>query len=112
MKIWFTLTGTNHYHGQAFLKKGMKIRLEKEPDNRHDREAIKVLMDGVGLIGYVANSPWTVIGESYSAGRLYDKMGDTARGKVKLITDRGVLCTLKQEKPAQEAQLGEDAGEG
>ena len=70
----YTLTGTNHYHGQDFLKKGMWIRLEKEPDNRHDREAIKVLMDGIGHIGYVANSPWTVIGESFSAGRLYDKI--------------------------------------
>ena len=99
MKIWFTLTGTNHYHGHDFLKKGTKLRLEKEPDNRHDREAIRVLMDGVGHIGYVANSVWTVIGESWSAGRLYDKIGQTARGKVKLITDRGILCTLKTEDP-------------
>ena len=98
MKIWFTITGTNHYHGQDFLEKGMKVRLEKEPDNKHDHEAIKVLLDGVGHIGYVANSPYTVIGESYSAGRLYDKIGDTAKGKVKLITDRGILCTLKQKK--------------
>ena len=95
MKIWFTLTGTNHYYGSDFLEKGMKIRLEKEPDNRHDHEAIKVLLDGVGHIGYVANSPYTVIGESFSAGRLYDKIGDTAKAKVKLITDRGILCTLK-----------------
>ena len=99
MKIWFTLTGTNHYCGSDFLEKGMKIRLEKEPDNKHDHEAIKVLLDGVGHIGYVANSPWTVIGESYSAGRLYDKIGDTAKGKVRLITDRGILCTLKQKTP-------------
>ena len=98
MKIWFTLTGTNHYYGSEFLEKGMKIRLEKEPDNKHDREAIKVLLDGVGHIGYVANSPWTVIGESWSAGRLYDKIGDTAKGKVRLVTGRGVLCTLKQKK--------------
>ena len=42
MKIWFTLTGTNHYYGHDFLEKGMKIRLEKEPDNRHDHEAIRV----------------------------------------------------------------------
>ena len=98
MKIWFTITGTNHYYGSDFLEKGMKVRLEKEPDNKHNREAIKVLLDGVGLIGYVANSPWTVIGESFSAGRLYDKIGDTAKGKVKLITDRGVLCVLKQKK--------------
>ena len=98
MKIWFTLTGTNHYLGTDFLEKGMKIRLEKEPDNKYDKEAIKVLLDGVGHIGYVANSPWTVLGESYSAGRLYDRIGDTARGKVRLITARGVLCTLKKDK--------------
>ena len=98
MKIWFTIAGTRHYHGKDFLEKGMKVRLEKEPDNKYDREAIRVLCDGVGHIGYVANSPYTVIGESYSAGRLYDKIGDTAKGKVKLITDRGILCTLKQKK--------------
>lgn len=33
---------------------------------------------------YVANSSYTVIGESMSAGRLYDKIGDTAY--VMLIT--------------------------
>ena len=99
MKIWFTLTGTNHYYGHDFLKEGTKIRLEKEPDNRVDREAIRVLIDGIGHIGYVANSPWTVIGESYSAGRLYDRIGDTAKGKVRLVTERGVLCTLKQKEP-------------
>ena len=98
MKIWFTLTGTNHYCGHDFLEKGMKIRLEKEPDNKVDKEAIKVLLDGVGHIGYVANSPWTVIGDSFSAGRLYDKIGDTAKGKVRFITDRGILCTLKEKK--------------
>jgi hypothetical protein len=30
-RIFFTLTGTNHYYGTDFLKKGMKIRLKKEP---------------------------------------------------------------------------------
>lgn len=98
MKIWFTLTGTNHYLGNDFLEKGMKVRLEKEPDNKHDREAIKVMMKGLGHIGYVANSPYTVVGESYSAGRLYDKIGDTAKGKVFMVMDRGVLCWLDTEK--------------
>ena len=100
MKIWFTLTGTNHYLGKDFLEKGMKVRLEKEPDNKYDREAIKVMMKGLGHIGYVANGPYTVIGESYSAGRLYDKIGDTAKGKVFLVTDKGVLCWLNAEKNA------------
>ena len=102
MKIWFTLTGSNHYYGHDFLEKGMKIRLEKEPDNKHDREAIKVLLDGIGHIGYVANSPWTVIGESYSAGRLYDKIGDTADGTILYVLDSGVLCFM--ELPEAEAK--------
>ena len=105
MKIWFTITGTGFRYGQDFLEKGMKVRLEKEPDNEYDREAIKVTMKGLGQIGYVANSPKTVIGESYSAGRLYDKIGDTAKGKVFMVMEKGVLCYTEvegQEKLVQQ----------
>ena len=62
-KIYFTLTGINHYFGKEFLKKGTKIRLEKELDNEYDKEAIKVTYEGLGKIGYVANSSYTVLGE-------------------------------------------------
>ena len=70
-KIYFTLTGTCFYFGQEFLEAGMEVTLKKEPDNKHDKEAILVTMPGLGKIGYVANSPKTVLGESMSAGRLY-----------------------------------------
>lgn len=40
-------------------------------DNEADKEAIRVEMEGLGLIGYVASSPYTVQGESMSAGRIY-----------------------------------------
>jgi hypothetical protein len=73
----------------------MKVRLVKEPDNEYDREAIRVELEGLGKVGYVANSPYTVMGESYSAGRLYDSIGDTAEGKVKYVLPKGVLCCLK-----------------
>ena len=105
MKIWFTITGTGYRYGQDFLEKGMKVRMEKEPDNEYDREAIKVMMKGLGHIGYVANSPKTVVGESWSAGRLYDKIGDTAKGKVFMVMDKGVLCWTEvegQKNPEQE----------
>lgn len=81
-EIYFTIAGMNHHHGQDFLEPKMKVKLVKEPDNEYDKEAIKVEMPGIGHIGYVANSPYTVVGESYSAGRLYDKIGDTAKGTV------------------------------
>ena len=55
-KIFITLTGTRHYFGSEFLEKDMKLTLKKEPDNEYDREAIKILCEGIGKIGYVANS--------------------------------------------------------
>lgn len=93
-KVFITLTGTKYYYGNDFLKKGMKIRLEKEPDNEYDKEAIKVTCEGLGKIGYVANSSYTVMGESMSAGRVYDKIGDTAYAKVVLMTAAGTLCKI------------------
>ncbi len=94
MKIFFTLTGTKHYFGDEFLEKGMKLELEKELDNEYDKEAIVVKVEGLGKVGYVANSPYTVIGESMSAGRVYDKIGDTAVGEVMFVTTQGVLCKV------------------
>ena len=38
-KIYFTLTGTKYYHGNEFLKPGMKLRLKKKQDNTFDKEA-------------------------------------------------------------------------
>lgn len=93
-KIYFTITGTCYYHGQEFMKPDMKVQLVKEPDNEYDKEAIEVKLEGLGSVGHVANSPKTVIGESYSAGRIYDKIGDEATGTVLYVLPRGVLCTL------------------
>ena len=93
-KIYFTIAGTVFYHGKDFFEKDMKVTLVKEPDNPYDKEAILVNVEGLGAVGHVANSPHTVVGESYSAGRLYDKIGDTAEGKVLYNVDSGVLCCL------------------
>ena len=98
-KIYFTIAGTNHHYGQEFFEPNMTVKLIKEPDNAFDKEAIKIEMDGLGLVGYVANSPYTVAGESYSAGRLYDKIGDTAQGTVLYMLPKGVLCYVNDESP-------------
>ena len=95
-KTYFTLTGTKHYYCTDFLEKGMKITLEKEPDNEYDKEAIQVKMKGMGKIGYVANSPYTIIGDSMSAGRIYDRIDDKAKAKVVMVTSSGVLCKLSK----------------
>ena len=93
-ELYFTKAGCSHYFGSDFMEKGMKVKLEKEPDNEYDKEAILVKMKGLGKIGYVANSPFTVKGESMSAGRLYDKISDKAKGKVVFILDDGIVCNI------------------
>ena len=93
-EIYFTITGCNHYYGNEFMEKGMKVKLVKEPDNVHDKEAIQVQIKGLGTCGYVANSPYTVKGESMSAGRLYDKIGDEAKGKIVFVIDGGAICRI------------------
>lgn len=97
-KVYFTIAGTNHHFGQEFFEPKMEVKLIKEPDNEYDKEAIRVELEGLGLVGYVANSPYTVQGESMSAGRLYDRMGETATGVVKYVLPQGVLCELLEEQ--------------
>ena len=97
-KIYFTITGTKYRYGHDFMKPGMKVKLEKEPENEHDSEAIRVTMKGLGQVGYVANSTFTVKGESWSAGRIYDRIGKKAAGTVMLVLEDGVICKLGKEK--------------
>lgn len=93
-KKYFTLCGCNHYFGNDFMKKGMKVKLKKEPKNEYDAEAIMVKMKGIGKVGYVANSAYTVQGDTMSAGRLYDKIGKKAKAKIVYVIPGGAICKL------------------
>lgn len=61
---------------------------------------------------YVTDSPFTVMGESMSAGRLYDKIGDKAKGKVVFAADGGVVCRIintdKEQNPVIEKEQNSD----
>lgn len=96
---YITITGLEHYYGDEFIESGMTVKLIKDPENEHDSEAIKVEMDGLGKIGYVANSPYTVQGESFSAGRIYDRIGDETTATVKYVLPRGILCEVVGLRP-------------
>lgn len=100
--VYFTITGMDHYYGSNIFEPGTKVKLVKDPDNKHDREAIKVVLPGLDKIGYVANSVYTVLGESYSAGRLYDKIAYEVWGTVLYKLDRGIVCTLDRESVKKE----------
>lgn len=96
-RVYITIAGANHHHGLDLFEKDMTVRLVKEPDNEYDREAIRVELKGLGCVGYVANSPYTVLGESMSAGRLYDRIGDKAAARVLYTLPKGVLYEVEAE---------------
>lgn len=97
VKKYFTLCGCDHYFGNDFMKKGMKVKLKKEPKNEYDAEAIMVKMKGIGKVGYVANSAYTVQGDTMSAGRLYDKIGEKAKAKIVYVIPGGAICKIIEE---------------
>ncbi len=94
-KMFITITGTDFRYGNNYLMKGMTVKLIKEPDNQYDKEAIRVELKPFGRIGYVANSVKTVIGECYSAGRIYDKIGKKAKAEICYVTESGVIARIK-----------------
>ena len=98
-KIYFTITGTKYRYGHDFLKPRMTVRLVKEPKNQYDKEAIRVEMkNGLGHVGYVANSIYTVKGDCWSAGRLHDQIGKKAKGTVEIVLPDAVICRLNQKE--------------
>lgn len=97
--VYFTVAGLHHYFGAKMFidNKDLELVLEKEPDNEYDHEAIMVKIPGLGKVGYVANSINTVLGdETFSAGRLYDKFGDTCKAKVVYVVEDkdAIICEL------------------
>ncbi len=71
------------------------LELINEPDNKYGKEAIRVELKPFGKIGYIANSTKTVVGECYSAGRLYDKIGNKANAEICFVTLSGVIAKVK-----------------
>ena len=95
MKTFITITGLKFHFGSKPFEVGQKEKLVKEPDNEYDSDAIKEELPGHGCAGYVANNSRTALGDCISAGRLYDKIGDSATAKVVYVLDNAVVCKVK-----------------
>ena len=94
--LYVTVTGfANYYHKKPFAIGNVLICV-KEPSNKYDSEAITVKLPIIGKVGYIANSPASIAGGTLSAGRIYDKIGKTAKAKVMLVTDHGTICSISK----------------
>ena len=92
-----TITAMDYYLGLKPFKVGRKVRLVKEKDNEYDSEAIRVELPYIDTIGYVANSINTVFDGTLSAGRVYEKIGDSAVAQVMFITHSSVIAKIIDE---------------
>lgn len=75
------ITGTKFYKGSSPFKPGTVVDLVKEPQNGHDRNAIRVEINHE-TVGYVGNSSRTVPDGVKSATQISDKFTNTAKAEV------------------------------
>ncbi len=95
-KTYITLTGTQYYHGKDFLKPGMRVQLVKEPDNKYDKEAIVVRLEGLGDIGHVANSVHTVVDEASVQAFCMIVLERKPIAKVMYVMPTRVICRVSK----------------
>lgn len=89
-----TITGISNYYGKKPFEIGRTVKLAKEPNNRHDSDAIVVTLPYIEKIGYVANSINTVYEGTCSAGRLHDQFERFAYAEVLVVTHSSVVARL------------------
>ena len=92
--MFVTITGANHYYGLKPFKVGSVVKLVKDKHNGFDSEAIEAVMPFIDTVGFVANSPNTTFQGTYSAGRLYDRIGETAYARVMFVTHSSVIALV------------------
>jgi len=99
--FFVTITGMHHYLGKSVLKPGTLVLLVKEPDNEYDENAIRVDLVPVGGVGYVANSPHTIIDGTMSANRIYDGMARACFARVMFAKGGFIVARLEPSIKAQ-----------
>lgn len=105
--IFITITGISHYFGKKPFEIGRTVKLIKEPDNPYDNEAIGVYLPFIDKIGNVANSVNTVYGGTQSAGRIWDKISDSAFAQVMFVTHSSVIALVLPPEPDKTNEFSE-----
>lgn len=82
--ILINVTGVNFYRGLAPFSRGTVLDLVADPDNEHDPDAVACFLDGE-IVGYVANSEYTLINDVKSASEIKSRIGEESKAEVLLI---------------------------
>ena len=90
------------YLGLKPYKVGRIVKLCKEHNNEFDETAIRVELPFIDTVGYVANSTSTVYKGTFSAGRLYDKIGEEAFAEIMFVTHSSAIAILVDPEEGEE----------
>jgi hypothetical protein len=93
-KIYITIGHIEEFVSYDRVNVNDELKLKKDRDNRYDDEAIAVYDMRDSKVGYVANSVHSVARGTYSAGRLYEKMGDEAVCRVMFKTEEMAIAVV------------------
>lgn len=100
--VFITITGMKDYLGLKPYKVGRIVKLCKEHNNEFDETAIRVELPFIDTVGYVANSTSTVYKGTFSAGRLYDKIGEEAFAEIMFVTHSSAIAILVDPEEGEE----------
>ena len=100
-ELYITINHLEDFVGTSWIRSGAILTLKKDPDNCCDDEAIAVYDSHGTKCGYVANSVCTVCRGTYSAGRLYDKILDSAKCRVCFIAEDFLIASIKRPAKGQ-----------
>lgn len=89
-----TIVGIQCYEGRFPFSAGRQLIGMKEPENKFDRNAIKILDMGNTTVGYIANKPNTVLPGAITANEVYNHLGDFCVVQVVRSTERNVTCKV------------------
>lgn len=92
--MFITITGMNYYLGMDVFRINQIVTLEKDEDNSEDSEAICVRIEGGAKVGYVANSLYTKVKGTYSAGYVHRDVKENTKAIVRFITRDSVIAEL------------------
>lgn len=78
------ITGIGFYKGFDPFEVGAILSLKRDAQNEHDPDAIAVLNDGE-IVGYVANSDYTLVKNVKSASEINKKVNDLSKAEVLFV---------------------------
>ena len=91
--IYITINHLNLFDSISFLKPGDRLILRKDRNNVYDDEAIIAYKDKLKC-GYVANSVYSVVRGTFSAGRVYDQIKDDAECIIRFMNQEMLIAQI------------------